>query len=247
MNKYKRYLVLLGLLAFAVMLSADEIPLADDLEFLTGEPATEGQDGEPPLDLDLISVSGESLSYQQEVTLRIVRQAYNARRSDRAEDIDKLVCWLTRPTGSYFKRLNCARNGDIWAVRKAPDGRWGRADGLAGYGRIMETTRPVNRWKLEQTLAALPGSSDFDREFLARVMAGEQPPRDIPNDEELDWFANAWVQVDQLYKTGKLEQEQISAIEKEGLSLKRYNRIAELVEIYQSVENQVDERVKKLQ
>ena len=78
------------------------------------------------------------------------------------------------------------------------------------------------------------------------VMAGQEPDRDIPNDEELDKFAQAFVKLGKMQKAGKQEGEQIVAIEKEGLSLKRYNRIAELTETYQSVENQVDERIKNL-
>ena len=78
------------------------------------------------------------------------------------------------------------------------------------------------------------------------VMAGQEPDRDIPNDEELDKFAQAFVKLGQMQKAGKADDEQIAAIEKEGLSLKRYNRIAELTETYQSVENQVDERIKNL-
>jgi len=249
MNNMRMWLLPAVLLWIPIMVSAQEVPVEDDLGFTTEAPSAEELEGaeEIPLELDPITVSGQSLSFRQEVALRIVRQAYNAPRSDRQEDIDKWVCWLGRPTGSHFKHLSCARNGDIWALRPAKvAGSFGVPFGKAGYGKVMQTTRTVNRWKLEQALAALPGSSDFDREFLGMVMAGQQPPRDIPADEELDLFANAWVQVEALNKAGTPENEQITAIEKAGLSLKRYNRIAELVETYQSVENQVDERIKKL-
>ena len=90
---------------------------------------------------------------------------------------------------------------------------------MAGYDKIMRSTRPVNRWKLEQALDALSGSSDFDRELLDRVMAGEQPARDIPNDQELDQFAKAWVHVGNLNKAHKSEALQIKAIDAEGLTL----------------------------
>ncbi len=65
--------------------------------------------------------------------------------------------------------------------------------------------------------------------------------------KNLTKFAQAWVNVGKMQKTASTEDEQIAAIEKEGLSLDRFNRIAELTETYQSVENQVDERIKKLQ
>ncbi len=247
MHKIQSCLLLALLLPVSVMVYAGETPAEDELGFTTEAPSAGELTGaeELPLELDPMVVTDPGLSFKQEVALRIVRQAYNARRSDRQEDIDKWVCWLGRPTGSHFKHLSCARNGDIRALRPAQDGRFGQAFRKAGYGKIMQTTRTVNRWKLEHALAELPGSSDFDREFLGLVMAGQQPPRDIPDDEELDQFASAWVQVGILYKADKPELEQIAAIEQEGLTLKRYNRIAELVEIYQSVENQVSERIKE--
>lgn len=242
-----RLIPLLLLLIFATAF-ADETSVEDELVFANEAPSAEELEGaeEVPLELDPISVSGQGLSFQQEVALRVVRQAYKASRSDRREDIDKWVCWLEKPTGSSFNYLGCARNGDIWALRPDFGGNFAKPFGMAGYGKIMRTIRPVNRWKLEQALGALSGSTDFDREFLARVMAGEQPPRDIPNDQELDQFAKAWLQVGNLNKARKSEALQVAAIDAEGLTLQRYNRIAELVETYQSVENQVDERVKKL-
>jgi len=224
-------------------------PLEDELGFNDDAPGAEELEGaeELPLELDTISVEGVGLNYSQEVALRIVRQAYNAPRSDRHEDIDNWVCWLSAPTGSHFKHLNCARNGDLWSLRpRNIGGKMVAGIPIAGYGKIFTSEHPANRRKLENAMAALPGSSDFDREFLGMVMAGEQPDRDIPDDEELDQFAQAWVKVGKLQKTGETEDQQIAAIKQQGLSLERYNRIAELTEAYQSVENQVDERIKAL-
>lgn len=225
--------------------AADE-QAKDDSPFTAEAPTAEELEGaeESPLELDPVEVVGESLDFRQEVALRVVRQAYGSPRSERHEDRDKWVCWLEKPTGTSFNYLGCARNGDIWALRPNSLNRDYRPARTAGYGKIMRTTKPVNRAKLERALAALPGSNEFDEEFLTMVMLGEQPPRDIPDDEELDQFAQAWVKIGKLQKRGKSETMQIEAIEKEGLTLKRYNRIAELTEIYQSVENQVHERVK---
>lgn len=245
----------MAMLSFSGTPYADETLAQDQqseegLAFTVKAPAADELAGaeEVPLELDPISVEGQAMSYRQEVALRIVRQAYNAPRSERHEDIDNWVCWLSAPTGSHFKHLNCARNGDLWSLRpRNVGGKLLAGIPIAGYGKIFTTERPTNRWKLEAAMSALPGSSDFDREFLGLVMAGEQPDRDIPDDDELDQFAQAWVRVDKLNKAGKSEAMQIAAIEKEGLNLKRYNRIAALVETYQSVENQVDERIKKIQ
>jgi len=239
----------LSLVAGAIAAGTDEPPPEDDMGFLSEAPDDVDMEGaeELPLVLDPIVVSDIGISFRQEVTMRIIRQAYNAPRSERLEDIDNWICWIIKPTGTHFGHLACARNCDLWANRPTSAGGTMRAGiGKAGYGKIMRTSRPTNRWKLEKAMAALPGSSDFDKEFVSMVMAGQQPPRDIPDDEELDQFAKAWVQIGKLHKAGMSDDEQVVAIEDEGLSLKRYNRIAELVETYQSVENQVDERIKRL-
>ncbi len=248
MNRKTSWLLFpLILFASAIVYAADE-QTDEDSPFVTNAPSAEELQGaeESPLELDPVSVVGTNLAFRQEVALRIVRQAYGAPRSERHEDRDKWVCWLEKPTGSSFNYLGCARNGDIWALRPDSLNRAGAPKRTAGYGTIMRTTRPVNRSKLEKAMAALPGSDDFDQEFLSMVMLGERPPRDIPDDDELDQFASAWREVGKLHRKGGSESSQIEAIEKEGLTLKRYNRIADLTEIYQSIENQVDERVKKL-
>lgn len=248
MHKKTTLLFSAVLYLFPVSLYAADEQSREDSPFTAEAPTAEELEGaeETPLELDPVEVVGESLDFRQEVALRVVRQAYGSPRSERHEDRDKWVCWLEKPTGSSFNYLGCARNGDIWALRPDPQNRFGAPSRTAGYGKIMRSTKPVNRAKLERALAALPGSNDFDEEFLTMVMLGEQPPRDIPDDQELDQFAKSWFEVGKLLKRGKSEAMQIAAIENQGLTLKRYNRIAELTEIYQSVENQVDERVKKL-
>jgi hypothetical protein len=254
MNKTLARMLLVVMLSIFGTTYADETPpadqpLEDELGFSDEAPDAEELEGaeELPLELDTVSVEGVGLSYSQEVALRIVRQAYNAPRSDRHEDIDNWVCWLSAPTGTHFKHLNCARNGDLWSLRpRNIGGKMVAGIPIAGYGKIFSSEHPANRRKLENAMAALPGSSDFDREFVGMVMAGQEPDRDIPNDEELGQFVQAFVKLGKMQNAGKSDDEQIAAIEKEGLSLKRYNRIAELTESYQSVENQVDERIKNL-
>ncbi len=247
MNKKSISLFIALTCIFPINSPAADEPETAESAFITDAPTAEELEGaeRSPLVLDTVSVTGQAMEFKQEVAMRIVRQAYNSPRSDRHEDIDKWVCWLEKPTGSNFNRLGCARNGDIWALRPDPGGNFARSFGKAGYGSIMVTERPVNRAKLERALRSLPGSGDFDQEFLSMVMAGGQPPRDIPDDDEMDQFAQAWLTVDKLFKAGKSEERQIAAIDNEGLTLKRYNRIAELVEIYQSIENEIDQRLKK--
>lgn len=234
-------LVLSPLCLYAVDDQNDE-----DLPFSTDAPSAEELEGaeEMPLELDPVSVEGMGMEFKQEVALRIIRQAYRAGRSERKEDKDKWICWLDKPVGTHFKYLSCARNGDLEALRPDSMNPLGSPALKGGYGKILRTTRTVNRAKLEASLRSLPGSDEFDHEFVSMVMAGDKPPRDIPSEEELDQFASAWLEVGKLHKRRKSESVQITAIENNGLTLERFNRIAELTETYQSVENQVYERTK---
>ena len=96
---------------------------------------------------------------------------------------------------------------------------------------------------MRNALDRLPDSSYFDADFTAIATAGEQPPRDIPDMEELTRFAVAWMNVQDLMNAGKPEDQAIAAIEAEDLSLKRYNRLAELTASYPSIKNTVTELV----
>lgn len=195
------------------------------------------------LELDPLEVTGEGWSFEQEVTLRLIRQAYGKPKSLRREDIDDWVCWTQKATGSHFRYLGCARNGDIWALQ--PDNGIGQMPtGIAGYGRIQVSTHPVNVYKLEKALASLPGDAALDEEFTLRVLNGETPSRDIPSDEELDRFIEAYRAVGRLARRGATEEQQIAAIEGNGLTLKRYNRIVDLLEEFATLKNRVGERLK---
>jgi len=100
--------------------------------------------------------------------------------------------------------------------------------------------------KMSYILNSLPGSSDLDNEFVTLALSGQNPPQDIPDEEEMDRFARAFYAVEILSESGANDDEMEAAIEAEGLSLKRYNRLIDLVEIFQSLENQAVERVNLL-
>ena len=200
---------------------------------------------EAPLEFGEVFVSGSQFTFEQEVAFRLVRYAMDTPRSDKREDRDVWVCWIDRNTGSRLRYLSCARNGDLWALRPDPTGRLGSNSdwsdfaptGAAGYGTIMRSTRPVNRTKFMKMLATMPGNDEFDREFVALARSGQQLPRDIPGEEELDRFALAYRAVGELADASDDTLE--SAILGQGLTLDRYNRIVDLLSTYQSIENQV--------
>lgn len=234
---------------FAVFLSClfpiISAPLAAQ-DFPTAEEAAAAAADEP-LVLDDLEIVAEGLSFEQEFTLRMLRESLDKPKSQKEEDRDEWVCWVDEATGSSFNYLNCARNGDIWALQPSSMGGGSMAIGApmpqAGYGSIMRSSRPVNRAKLRQAMDNLNGDEAFDREFITLALSGERPPRDIPDEEELDQFAKAYEELGRLQQRGASEGRQIGAIEATGLTLARYNRIAELTEVYQSIENEVAERL----
>ena len=236
-------LTLLFLLAsFGV--PADKALTAEELEDANIVPL----DAELPLELDPVSVVGMGFTLKQEAALRMVRQALARKRSGKRKDKDVLVCWFDQSVGSHRTYLFCARNGDLWALR--PDSMFGSLTSapalMPGYGKIMRSGQATNKHKFNKIMANLPGSAELDNEFVAMTLAGVSPPRDIPSDEQLDDFARAYRAVDVLHQSGAGDEEQIAAIEAEGLTLKSYNRLIDLMEHYQSLKNQVAERLEAL-
>ena len=53
----------------------------------------------------------------------------------------------------------------------------------------------------------------------------------------------AWIEVENLTQAGKPEADVITAIKAESLTLKRYNRLVELTQGYQSIRDKVTELV----
>lgn len=234
-----KFFIIVLALATTGLAYAGEAPSEEELANATEEVLDVGEE---PLELDEMIVTGEQFSLEQETAVRMVRQALTREKSSKSEDRDTWVCWYRKPGGTHFTYMECARNGDLWALR--PDGSGHRMVGDdvppgTVYGTVMRSNRPINKKKFEAMLAQLPGSSDLDKEFVALSLAGQNPPRDIPSDAELDSFASAYSEVGALSRAGESEKAMLEAIESTGLSLDRYNRIVDLVETYQSVENEV--------
>ena len=196
-----------------------------------------------PLELDPVEVTGEQMTFEQEVMLRLVRQALDRPRSVARNSFEDWVCWFDRPTGTRFYYLSCARQGDLYALQPRQGQPLTATRGEGSYGTILTTTRPVNRARLRRILREMPGSDDFDREFVMLARQGERPPRDIPDDRELDRFARAFQAVSALVGQGASDDQLAAAIAAAGLDVDRYNRIGELTERYQSIENEVAVRV----
>lgn len=224
-------------------LADDEDQAADS--FLESAPvseeALEGAE-EDVFELDTLEVTAEGLSFKQEFTLRMLKSALGKSKSQKQEDRNEWVCWLDKSTGSNFRYLHCARNGDLWALQPT-NGLLAPPPGIGGYGTILRSSRPVNGGKLKLIMAQLNGPEDFDDEFVSLAMQGKQPPRDIPSDDELASFAEAYKVVTRMHARGRSEQSQIRAIESRGLTLERYNYIAGLTETYQSIENDIAARL----
>jgi len=198
---------------------------------------------EDVLELDNLTVTGERMTMKRETRLRFVRQAMNEPRSSKKEDRDKMLCWLETPVGTHFRHVTCARNGDLDALRLG--GKDGGLGGSAGYGRhkFWRSLQADNEATIRTIMAGLPDSGYFDQDFVSIASSGGQPPRDIPDVEELSKFAQAWIEVENLTKLNKPEEQVVAAIKAEGLTLKRYNRLAELTASYPSIRAKVTELV----
>lgn len=208
------------------------------------------------IDLGTLEVVGQDFSFEQEVQLRLIRQALKNHKSDKREDIDEWVCWYERSVASRRKHLICGRNGDLWALRPTTLGPPGSGaltqlvnspsgSSRRGYGTLWQSNLGIYKARFERNLDLLPGSDDFDREFLAMASLGQRPPRDIPSDEEFDRFTAAYQELGQMQ--GSSEAAQLAAIEAQGLTLARYNRIIDLISTYQSLMNEVAYRTGQLQ
>lgn len=197
--------------------------------------------GEEPLELDEITVIGIQFTFEQETALRLVRQALSTHRSHKRKDKDVWTCRFRAPVGARRKHLECARNGDLMAHSLNATYPIFEKDRPANqqFGTIMISQRPVNEKKFRAMLEDLPGSAELDKEFVSMALAGMRPPRNIPSDEELDDFAAAYQAVTELDKSGADDDKLMAAISEYGLSVNRYNRLVELIETYQSLENEV--------
>jgi hypothetical protein len=243
------------LLLFSGFVLAAEAPSDEELDAAVAEELDVGE--EEPVELDKFTVTGERFTYEQETALRMVRQALKRNKSSKREDWDTWVCWYRKPVGTHRTHLECARNGDLVALRPDTAGltanaiRGGiRTSGERGggnWGTIMRSNRPVNKKSFEAMLDELPGSDDFDQEFVAYSLAGQRPPRDIPTDAELDSFAEAYKQIGLLEASGADEDAMIEAIEAQDLTIGRYNRLVDMIDIYQSIENEVAFRLGTLE
>jgi hypothetical protein len=167
----------------------------------------------------------------------------NEPRSSKKEDKDKLLCWLETPVGTHFRHVTCGRNGDLDALRTG--GKDGQIGGDAGYGRhkIWRSLKSDNETGIRNIIAGMPETNYFDQDFIRIASSGGQPPRDVPEVDELRDFSKAWIEVGELMEAGEPEEEVVFAIESAGLTLKRYNRLVELTQTYPSVREKVTELV----
>ena len=93
----------------------------------------------------------------------------------------------------------------------------------------------MNRGRFENLLESFRGGEAFNDEFLALVMAGERPPRDVPSDDELARYA-AWERADAERSRQSVSLDDPEAEWKPfGLSAWRAQRIRLHLATYESV------------
>lgn len=158
------------------------------------------------VDLGVMSVEGR----KQELALRMVKLAFERSPSNRAEDLDKVVCWVDKKKGSHMNHLFCGTNRARF--------RMGRA-GQASFNELIRTFRPkaggpkepmvappstnnmifmsdqpVTEGQMEAMSKRL-GPSSLNYEILKRAAKGHPMPDDLPNQTELDAFLEAFTSV----------------------------------------------------
>lgn len=212
-------------------------------------PAQVGPSGpaEETVELPDLQVIGK----KQELALRFVKAGLEADRSLRHEDSDKPYCWFDQATGSHMTYLYCGLNRslndsgrhwrDMFVTGVAASGT------LRGRRQIMRSNFPVNRAQMQKIMDRL-GPSALNEEILERGLRGEDPPDDVPSEREVDRFARALAEVRKIREghdgdAAEAESRMVAAIRNAELTVERYNRISDLVERYESLQEMVKERL----
>lgn len=188
---------------------------------------------------------------KQELALRFVKAGLEADRSLRQEDSDKPYCWFDKPTGSHLNYLYCGLNRSLNASGRHWRDMW--VTGVAAAGtlqdrrQIMRSNFPVNRAQMQKIMDRL-GPSALNEEILDRGLRGEDPPSDVPSEREVDHFARALAEVQKIRAShggdgAEAESRMVAAIRDADLTVERYNRISDLVERYESLQEMVKERL----
>lgn len=228
----------IGTLIFAASLLA---PLSGLAQIGPSGPAEE------TIELPDLQVMGT----KQELALRFVKAGLEADRSLRHEDSDKPYCWFDQDTGSHMTYLFCGLNRSLNASGRHWRDMWVTGVAAAGTLRdrrqVMRSNFPVNRAQLKKIMDRL-GPSALNEEILERGLRGEEPPDDVPSEREVDRFALALAEVRKIREGHdgdpvKAESRMAAAIRDADLTVERYNRISDLVERYESLQEMVKERL----
>jgi hypothetical protein len=202
--------------------------------------ADEDNTRDTSLDLGTIYFSVERWTYEQEMSARIIREAYEVPFSDDPADRDKLRCWVEDRPLSKFGYLYCARMGDIQARRASEvfDRNGLRA---LGYGTFLQSSQLVNPAQFEKILSEFSGNEQFNEEFVELVENGERPPRYFPSVEEIDQYL---LVTKELRALGSEVSRDVTSelAKKHGLTLGRYDEIAKMIQLFPSVSSAVAAR-----
>lgn len=208
------------------------------------------------VDLGDFEVTGMS----QEMGMRAIKLALDTPRSSRQEDLDKLVCWFDRVTGSHMTQLYCATNGVLEEAGDFAAAALGGPKTAASSSALRQIRSwSVDRVEFEAALERL-GPDELNEEILARAMQGEEPPDNVPTGEEIESFATAMAGVRSIAARydpriagadGAKREELVAesdrmmadAIAESGLTVDRYNEISGLVSRYNSLREMVRERL----
>lgn len=221
--------LLTALLTLPIALLAQDDP--------RGEP--EESDALGTIRLDPMEVRGR----KEELALRMIKLAYERKPSKRAEDLDKVVCWVDNATGSHLNYLYCGTNRALHRmnaagrgtlhelIRTYHDPRIGgpREPMTAPPGTnnmIFRSDQAVTRGQIKHVMQKL-GPSEVNREILERVSAGEPMPDNLPDESEIASFLTAYRDVRQTRARYDERLSQAAAGERAALQAEADTRMME--------------------
>lgn len=224
------------------------------------------------VELGRMSVQGQRLEPMDELSLRLVSWALDVSRSERQEDAWKPRCWFDKPVGSHIQYLYCATNGELNEITGQSKGLFAQFAGMGGgtgkgnapipevtNAKVVRSRFPINRGELDTILENF-GSAEMNKEAVVKVLEGDRAPENLPLQHELDSFAKALAEireiranlVERVEGADETERERLvaeadermaAAIESEGLTVRRYNRISDQVGEYVTLKAAVRERL----
>lgn len=217
------------------------IPLAAHADNETEKDPARDDDEMGTITLDPMEIRG----YKEELALRMLKLGFERKPTSRAEDLDKVVCWIDNKVGSHLNYLYCGTNRALLRMNRAgraslhqlirayvsPKIGGPREPMVAGPGMenmIFRSDQPVNKGQMSKLMESL-GPSSLNREVVEGVAKGERMPDNLPDDREIQAFVSAYAEVRDIRSEYDPRLEQASGAERRSLQEEADQRMIEAI------------------